>query len=164
MRIREVRSVLAALALVASMAPAAGPVASAGSAAVPFLKVGPQAIPAAVQGPNYGLFSCQVVGLNPAATCYDPYQMRHAYGIDNLISAGFDGKGKTIVIVDAFQSPNIAAQLNVYDGFYGLPGLNGLGNPADPSFGTFTQVACAAPLSPDEAKSVMCFKVAAANS
>jgi subtilase family serine protease len=103
--------------------------------------MGPQAIPVAVAGPNYGLFTCQVVGLNPTHTCYDPFQMRHAYGIDNLINAGFDGKGKTIIIVDAFQSPNIAAQLNFYDAFYGLPGLNGLGNPADPSLGTFTQVA-----------------------
>jgi len=141
MRIREVRSVLAALALVASLAPGAGTVASAASSASPLLTMGPQAIPVAVAGPNYGLFTCQVVGLNPTHTCYDPFQMRHAYGIDNLINAGFDGKGKTIIIVDAFQSPNIAAQLNFYDAFYGLPGLNGLGNPADPSLGTFTQVA-----------------------
>jgi subtilase family serine protease len=33
------------------------------------------------------------------------------------------------------------SQLNVYDSFYGLPGLNGLGNPHDHSLGTFTQVA-----------------------
>ena len=38
------------------------------------------------------------------------------------------GKGKTIVIVDAFQSPNIVAELNGFDeSFYDLPGLNGLG-------------------------------------
>ena len=67
--------------------------------------------------------------------------MRHAYNIDTLISAGFTGKGKTIVIVDAFQSPNIVGQLNFYNSFYGLPGLNGLGGPADPSLGTFTQIA-----------------------
>jgi subtilase family serine protease len=82
-----------------------------------------------------------VVGLNPTHTCYDPYQMRTAYNIDTLIAAGYTGKGRTIVIVDAYQAPNIADQLNVYDAFYGLPGLNGLGNPADPSLGTFTQVA-----------------------
>ena len=67
--------------------------------------------------------------------------MRHAYNIDTLINAGFDGRGKTIVIVDAFQSPNIVAQLNFCDTFYGLPSLNGLGGPANPSLGTFTQVA-----------------------
>ena len=106
---------------------------------------GPEAVLAGVQdstaGPAYSLFTCQVLGLNPNVTCYDPYQMRHAYGVDNLISAGFDGKGRTIVIVDSFQSPNIVSQLNVYDSFYALPGLNGLGNPADASLGTFTQVA-----------------------
>jgi subtilase family serine protease len=67
--------------------------------------------------------------------------MRHVYNIDKLISAGYDGKGKTIVIVDAFQSPNIVQQLNTYISFYGLQSLNGLGNPANPSLGTFTQIA-----------------------
>jgi subtilase family serine protease len=83
---------------------------------------------AAISGPSYGLFSCQVG--RSTGQCYDPYQMRHAYGIDNLISAGFDGTGKTIVIVDAFQHPNIAAQLATYNTFYGLPQMNaGAGSP-----------------------------------
>src|SRR6266568_5519282 len=112
----------AAAALIFSPAPTGG---RAGSAASPFFKVvGPEAISADVVGPSYGLFSCQVVGLSPSRTCYDPYQMRHAYHIDTLIKAGFDGRGKTIVIVDAFQSPNIVQQVNFYDTFYGLPGLN----------------------------------------
>jgi len=111
------------------------------SFASPFSKVGPLAIPAEAAGPNYGLFTCQVYNLSPAVTCYDPYQIRHAYNIDTLIRAGFDGKGKTIVIVDAFQSPNIVAQLNHYIAFYGLPTLNGLGGPFNPSLGTFTQIA-----------------------
>ena len=99
-------------------------------------------VPGAVAAPNYGLFTCQVgLSTTPGRQCYDPYQMRHAYQIDSLVNAGYTGKGHTIVIVDAFQSPNIVQQLNFYDGFYGLPGLNGLGNPADPSLGTFTQVA-----------------------
>jgi len=119
--------------------PMAGGLASTSSSAAPLLVKGPQAVPASVAGPNYGLFSCQV-GLS-AAVCYDPFQMRHAYNIDTLINAGFDGHGRTIVIVDAFQSPNIVAQLNYYNNFYGLPSLNGLGNPNDPSLGTFTQVA-----------------------
>ncbi|HEV3058916.1 MAG TPA: S53 family peptidase [Vicinamibacterales bacterium] len=105
----------------------------------PFLKAGPLAIPADVAGPGYGIFTCQV-GLSVGA-CYDPYQMRHAYGIDTLISDGFDGAGKTIVIVDAFQSPNIVQQLNFFDSFYGLPGLNGLGGPPNSGLGTFTVVA-----------------------
>jgi subtilase family serine protease len=117
----------------------AGGVARVGSFASPSSIVGPQAIPAAAAGPDYGLFGCQVDNLQPP-TCYDPYQMRHAYNIDTLINAGFNGSGKTIVIVDAFQNPNIVAELNTFISFYGLPSLNGLGNPPNPSLGTFTQV------------------------
>ena len=107
----------------------------------PFLIVGPQATLSAAPAPQYSLFTCQVIGLNPGTTCYDPYQMRRAYQTDTLIAAGYTGAGHTIVIIDAFQSPNIVQQLNYYDGFYALPGLNGLGNPPDPSLGTFTQIA-----------------------
>jgi subtilase family serine protease len=67
--------------------------------------------------------------------------MRHAYNIDKLINAGLDGRGKTIVIVDAYQSPHIVNQLNVYNTFYGLPSLNGLGGPSNPNLGSFMQVA-----------------------
>ncbi len=105
----------------------------------PFIQVGPQAELSSAFGPNYGLFRCQV-GLS-SSVCYDPYQVRHAYKFDTLISAGFDGKGKTIVIVDAYQSPNIVQQLNYYDSFYGLPSLNGLGAPNNAALGTFTQIA-----------------------
>jgi len=135
------------LFLISTMLVAAGLPVTAGAAAVvasahaaaPFLHKGPQAVPAGVAGPGYSLFTCQV-GLS-VGECYDPYQIRHAYGVDNLISAGYTGKGRTIIIVDSFQSPNIVAQLNTYDSFYGLPGLNGLGNPSDSSLGTFTQIA-----------------------
>jgi subtilase family serine protease len=135
----KVLSVLAALTLIFSLVPLAIGADRAGSPTSPLLKVGPQAIPAETAGPNYGLFGCQV-GLS-SATCYDPYQIRHAYNIDTLISSGLDGRGKTIVIVDAFQSPNIVQQLNHYDTFYGLPSLNGLGGAPNPSLGTFTQIA-----------------------
>jgi subtilase family serine protease len=132
---------IAVLALMICLAPAPGNLARGRSSVSPFLKVGPQAVPASVAGPNYGLFTCQVIGLSPSVTCYDPYQIRHAYNIDKLINAGFDGKGKTIVIIDAFQSPNIVQQLNFYTGFYSLPGLNGLGAPPNAGLGTFTQFA-----------------------
>ena len=106
----------------------------------PMLQLGPQAIPAAAAaGANYGLFTCQV-GLS-SATCYDPYEMRHAYNVDRLINAGLDGTGKTIVIIDSFQSPNIVAELNFFISFYGLASLNGLGGAPNPSLGTFTQIA-----------------------
>ena len=129
---------------IAGIASAAGPAkAAARGTMAPFLRLSSQeslaAAPGGVAGPQYGLFSCQV-GLSTGA-CYDPYQMRHAYQIDSLISAGYDGKGRTIIIVDAFQSPNIVQQLNFYNTFYGLPSLNGLGGPANSNLGTFTQIA-----------------------
>ena len=147
MKTKLFSTIMVLVFMVGSAFPVAGSIVSVASThtASPMLQKGPQAIPVdaptGTAGPDYGLFSCQVLGLNPDHTCYDPYQMRHAYNIDNLISAGFDGKGKTIVIVDAYQSPNIVAQLNFYNSFYGLASLNGLGNPADPTLGTFTQVA-----------------------
>jgi len=92
----------------------------------PALRLGPQETLANVSpggaGPQYGLFACQV-GLS-VGQCYDPYQMRHAYQIDSLINAGYDGTGHTIVIVDAFQNPNLVSQVATYNLFYGLPPTN----------------------------------------
>ncbi len=139
MKIHKILFLTTAAALTSSLSFAAG--ASAHSVASPFVKIGPQATLAGTVAPEYLLFTCQIVGLDPSVTCYDPYQIRHAYGIDTLIDAGFDGAGKTIVIIDAFQSPNIKAELNVFDTFYGLPSLNGLGGPSNPGLGTFTQIA-----------------------
>jgi subtilase family serine protease len=140
MRSKKMLSTLGAVGLIISALPLAAGAPREGSVARPFVKVGPRAIPAQAAGPKYALFTCQV-GLRPGVNCYDPYQIRHAYNIDTLIDAGFDGSGKSIVIIDAFQSPNIVQQLNYYDNFYGLPGLNGLGNPPNSSLGTFTQIA-----------------------
>jgi len=95
----------------------------------PLLRLQSQETPANVQaggaGPQYGLFTCQV-GLSsiPGRQCYDPYQMRTAYQVDSLISAGYDGTGHTIVIIDAFQNPNLVAQVAHFNAFYGLPAIN----------------------------------------
>jgi subtilase family serine protease len=92
----------------------------------PALRLGSKETPANVKagaaGPQYGLFACQV-GLS-LGQCYDPYQMRHAYQIDSLINGGYDGTGHTIVIVDAFQNPNLVTQVITYNAFYGLPATN----------------------------------------
>jgi len=32
--------------------------------------------------------------------CYSPQEIRHAYGVDQLINRGEQGKGQTIVIID----------------------------------------------------------------
>lgn len=132
-----------ALALTAIPAAAANTlqVARAHRVASPFTVKGPKAIPSGnILGKNSDIFTCQL-GLTPPFVCYDPYQIRHAYNIDTLIANGLTGKGKTIVIVDAFQSPNIVDELNVFDETFDLPGLNGLGAAPDHSLGTFKQVA-----------------------
>jgi subtilase family serine protease len=53
--------------------------------------------------------------------CYSPQEIRHAYGVDKLVNRGYDGAGETIVIVDSFGSPTIAADLASFDEGYGLP-------------------------------------------
>jgi subtilase family serine protease len=91
-----------------------------------FLTRGPQAVPSGEQTPTagaqYGLFNCQVVGVSQS-NCIDPYEMRHAYQVDSLIAQGYDGRGQTIAIVDAFQHPNLVAQMATFDAFYGLPAV-----------------------------------------
>ncbi|MGE5149595.1 MAG: hypothetical protein ACM3II_05680, partial [Rhodospirillaceae bacterium] len=99
----------------------AAPFATEAARVSPQLSVGPKAAAAAVANPQYSLFTCQVIGLSPGATCYDPYQMRRAYGIDKLIGAGYNGAGHTIVIVDAFGSPDLGFDLGTFTTFYGLP-------------------------------------------
>jgi subtilase family serine protease len=63
-------------------------------------------------------FSCQTT---VPAGCYGPSQIRAAYGVDQLAKYGLDGTGKTIVIIDAFQSPTITQDLASFDSLFGLP-------------------------------------------
>ena len=65
------------------------------------------------------LFSCQ----RPSADvkCYGPEQIRHAYGFDQLISKGLTGKGRSIVIIDAFQSPTLRQDYALFNQVFGLP-------------------------------------------
>jgi subtilase family serine protease len=53
--------------------------------------------------------------------CYQPAQLVKAYNLAPLHKLGIDGRGKTIVIVDAFGSPTIANDLHVFDTTFGLP-------------------------------------------
>jgi subtilase family serine protease len=57
-------------------------------------------------------------------TGYMPSQIRHAYGFDQITLAGGvagDGSGTTIAIVDAFDDPNVANDLQQFDAQFGLP-------------------------------------------
>ncbi|HST64281.1 MAG TPA: hypothetical protein VLM05_03740, partial [Mycobacteriales bacterium] len=60
-------------------------------------------------------FSCQT---QPSGQCFGPALIRAAYGIDKVKA---DGAGRTIVIVDAFQSPTIQHDLALFDQVFELP-------------------------------------------
>ena len=53
--------------------------------------------------------------------CYQPAQLVRAYNIKRLHDAGITGRGTTILIVDAFGSPTLASDLQVFDSTFGLP-------------------------------------------
>lgn len=53
--------------------------------------------------------------------CYSPQQIRSIYNIQPLLNAGITGKGRTIVIIDAYQDPNLRADLKLFDKIFGLP-------------------------------------------
>ncbi len=123
MSVRNIARISSCAVFAGLAALALGNATAAAHSVSPQLAIGPKALPAGVRAPAYGLFQCQV-GLSPGDVCYDPYQMRHAYGTDNLINAGKDGTGRTIVILDAFQSPTIVGDVAAQSAFYGLPPLN----------------------------------------
>jgi subtilase family serine protease len=53
--------------------------------------------------------------------CYQPFQLQKAYNLKPLYDRGFDGRGRTIVLVDSFGSPTIRNDLHVFDQTFGLP-------------------------------------------
>jgi subtilase family serine protease len=104
-------------ALLAAACSAPAPV--AGSAG-PGHPAGPRPRPhVSVPPPNGGLTPAQLAG---------------AYDLGPLRQRGIDGKGQTIVIVDSFGSPTIAADLAAFDAGTGLPPPPSLGiiQPAGP--------------------------------
>ena len=119
--------VLATGALVLSQAVGATTVALAahgGSGMIPAIGAHPprlkagQVDPAAK--PDFPLiFGCQKA--SAPLVCYGPDQLRHAYGFDTLINAGYTGQGRTIVIVDAFSDPALRRDLQIFDQVFGLP-------------------------------------------
>jgi subtilase family serine protease len=53
--------------------------------------------------------------------CYQPRQLQRAYGLRPLYARGYNGRGRTIVIVDPIGSPTIGADLAAFDRSFGLP-------------------------------------------
>jgi subtilase family serine protease len=58
---------------------------------------------------------------NFGVPCYSPQEIRTAYGMNGLINSGMVGAGETIVIIDSYGSPTIAADLSAFDAGFGLP-------------------------------------------
>lgn len=65
---------------------------------------------------------------SPTPTGYVPTQIRHAYGFDQLSSTGFR---QTIAIVDAYDDPTAASDLETAISTFGLAGMHGLSS-SDP--------------------------------
>jgi subtilase family serine protease len=53
--------------------------------------------------------------------CYQPFQLRQAYGLPKLYAKGIDGAGQTIMIVDPFGSPTIGQDLATFDRSFHIP-------------------------------------------
>jgi subtilase family serine protease len=60
----------------------------------------------------------------PTPNCgYSPQQLRSAYGVQALNSAGVTGQGVTVAIIDAYDSPTILADVNAYSRLQHEPSL-----------------------------------------
>jgi subtilase family serine protease len=69
--------------------------------------------------------------------CYGPAAIRSAYGLNGLLNGGFNGTGRTIVILDAFGSPTAFSDLQAFDKRFGVPdppSFNVIAMPGTPPF------------------------------
>ena len=57
--------------------------------------------------------------------CFTPQSTRAAYNLQPLYDAGYDGRGKTIAVVDSYGSDTMAHDLHVYNQAFGLPSMCG---------------------------------------
>jgi subtilase family serine protease len=117
------RRLLVALASLVALAvgPAIPAAAVTAGQVAPALGVSPHYRPAGKPSTKNAqvLFTCQQP--TAAVPCYGPAQIRAAYRFQPLLDHGITGQGRTIVIVDAFQSPTITQDLALFDQVFGLP-------------------------------------------
>jgi len=99
--------------------------------------IGPAAAPAFPGG--HGAPTSAQCTQTFGVACYSPRQLQRAYDLEPLYARGFDGKGRTIVIVDPFGSPTIRPDLATFDQAFGLP--------APPSFQVLQPVGRVPPFS-----------------
>jgi subtilase family serine protease len=84
-------------------------------------------------------FTCELrpFDLSKGLFCYGPAAIRSAYGLNGLLIAGFNGTGRTIVILDAFGSPTAFSDLQAFDKLFGVPdppSFNVITMPGTPPF------------------------------
>jgi subtilase family serine protease len=53
--------------------------------------------------------------------CYNPQQIRTAYGVNSLIYGGWVGFGQTIVLIESYGSPTLEADPKQFGADFGLP-------------------------------------------
>ena len=126
--IRHPRLTRLVLATVATAATATAGLAAAGtaSAATPVQRhpiiVDPQISPTTLS-PGSATFGCQSrpIDGSQGPRCYSAAQMQAAYNVTPLLNKGYDGSGRTIVIVDAYSDPYLQNDLQMFDDAMGLP-------------------------------------------
>jgi len=116
----KMSTVAASAALLATLPSFAG---QQSPGAIVFERTQPLEQPAA----SNAVFGCELrffdrsKNANHGVACYGPATIRAAYGLTDLIASGSDGRGRTIVILDAFGSPTAQADLHAFDAAFGLP-------------------------------------------
>ena len=68
-----------------------------------------------------GVNTAAYTGQEYGGYAYQPSELATAYNFNSLYSQGLDGTGQTIVIVDAFGSPTLAADVALFSRLYNLP-------------------------------------------
>jgi subtilase family serine protease len=92
---------------------------------VPMVRMAPENVTVTAAG----TFSCITPTPPRVFHCYTPSLVRTAYNVDPLYASGIDGRGETIVIVDAYGSPTALADLQHFSTTFGLPVPNMPGGP-----------------------------------
>jgi subtilase family serine protease len=123
------KRLLGVLVMLGVCVAAGAPAASARPAGVPHIKGAPSAWHVTKKGLTWRFVGgttqtppttadCEA---SAGIACYSPQQFQTAYNMKSLYAAGDSGQGRTIVLVDAFGSPTIKADLASFDQAFGLP-------------------------------------------
>ncbi|HXF77948.1 MAG TPA: S53 family peptidase [Usitatibacter sp.] len=89
----------------------------------PYAIKGEAAVPVAATPASTAHFTCELRPFDGSKgiVCYGPDAIRKAYGLDGIIAGGINGTGQTIVIIDAYGSPTLEADVQAFSALFGLP-------------------------------------------